>query len=116
MAYSRADFMAENADVMPLLYKAGFRDILVGLEAVDDDLLDEYNKKTSKQINELAVKNLRENNLACNALFVVSHKASKKDFKTLNRFIKENGILWVVFGIFTPYNKEQMRMMSIKTV
>jgi len=103
MAYSRADFMAENADVLPLLYQAGFRDILIGLEAVDDELLDEYNKETSKQMNEAAVKNLRDNNIVCNALFVVSHKSSKKDFKVLHRFIKENKILWVVFGIFTPY-------------
>lgn len=103
MAYSRADFLAENEDILPLVYKAGFRDVLVGLEAVDDELLDEYNKKTTKAMNEQAIKNLSENNIACNGLFVVSHKSTKKDFKTLLRFIKENNLLWVVFGIFTPY-------------
>jgi len=103
MAYSRADFLAKNADILPLAYEAGFRDILVGLEAVDDDLLDEYNKKTTKDMNVQAIKNLRENNIVCNALFVVSHTSTKKDFKTLLRFIRENGLLWVVFGIFTPY-------------
>ena len=103
MAYSRADFLAENKDILPLAYKAGFRDILVGLEAVNDDLLNEYNKKTSKEINEKAVENLRDNNIVCNALFVVNHKSTKRDFKQLLHFIKENKLLWVVFGIFTPY-------------
>lgn len=103
MAYSRADFIAENPDILPLVYQAGFRDILVGLEAANDEFLDEYNKQTSKDVNVQAVKNLRDNNMVCNGLFVVSHRSSKQDFKALLRFIKENNLLWVVFGIFTPY-------------
>ncbi len=103
MAYSRADFLAENPDILPLVYKAGFRDIMVGLEAISDEQLNEYNKQTSKNENIEAIKNLRENNLVCNALFVVSHTSTKQDFKSLIRFIKENNLLWVVFGIFTPY-------------
>lgn len=103
LAYSRADFLAENPDILPLMYKAGFRDILVGLEAVSDDLLDEYNKQTSKDVNTQAIKNLADNNIVCNGLFVVSHKSSRQDFKELYRFIKKNNLLWVVFGIFTPY-------------
>lgn len=103
MAYSRADFLAENPDILPLLHKAGFRDILVGLEAVADDLLAEYNKQTSLEQNELAIKHLRQANIACNGLFVVSHKSRHKDFKALHQFIKRNRLLWVVIGIFTPY-------------
>ncbi len=103
MAYSRADFLAENPDILPLVYKAGFRDILVGLEAISDEQLDEYNKQTSKNENIQAIKNLHDNNIVCNGLFVVSHKSTKEDFKNLMKFIKENNLLWVVFGIFTPY-------------
>ena len=103
MAYSRADFIAENPDILSLVYEAGFRDMLVGLEAVNDEFLDEYNKKTTKDVNVQAVKNLRDNNIVCNGLFVVSHRSSKQDFKALLKFIKETGLLWVVFGIFTPY-------------
>lgn len=103
MAYSRADFLAENPDILPLVYKAGFRDMLVGLEAISDEQLNEYNKQTSKNENIQAIKNLHDNNIVCNALFVVSHASTKKDFKNLIKFIKENNLLWVVFGIFTPY-------------
>lgn len=103
MAYSRADFLAENPDILPLAYEAGFRDIMVGLEAISDDQLDEYNKQTSRNENILAIRNLQNNNLVCNALFVVSHTSTRQDFKNLIKFIKENNLLWVVFGIFTPY-------------
>lgn len=103
MAYSRADFLAKNPDILPLAYKAGFRDILVGLEAISDEQLEEYNKMTSRDENIQAIKNLHDNNIVCNGLFVVSHTSTKQDFKNLIKFIKQNNLLWVVFGIFTPY-------------
>lgn len=103
MAYSRADFLAENPDILPLAYEAGFRDMMVGLEAISDEQLKEYNKQTSRNENVQAIKNLHDNNLVCNALFVVSHTSTRQDFKNLIKFIKDNNLLWVVFGIFTPY-------------
>ena len=103
MAYSRADFLAENPDILPLAYQAGFRDIMVGLEAVTDSQLNEYNKQTSKDENILAIRHLHDANICCNTLFVVSHTSTKEDFRNLYRFCKENNLLWVVFGIFTPY-------------
>ena len=103
MAYARADFIAANPDILPLAYEAGFRDILVGLEAISDEQLDDYNKQTSRDDNINAIKNLHDNNIVCNGLFVISYTATRKDFRNLMKFIKENNLLWVVFGIFTPY-------------
>lgn len=103
MAYARADFVAENPDVLPTLYQAGFRDILVGLEAADDATLEFYHKETGRDVNEAAIRNLREAGLVCNGLFVVSHTATRQEFRRLLDFIRRNRLLWVVFGIFTPY-------------
>lgn len=103
MAYARADFIAKNPDILPLAYRAGFRDLLIGLEAVNDEQLKEYNKQTSKNDNILAIKHCHENNIVCNGLFVISHKSTKQDFRKLYDFIKENNLLWPLFGIFTPY-------------
>ena len=33
----------------------------------------------------------------------MSHTSTKEDFRNLYRFCKDNNLLWVVFGIFTPY-------------
>lgn len=103
MAYARADFIAKNPDILPLAYRAGFRDLLIGLEAVSDEQLKEYNKQSSKNDNILAIKHCHENNIVCNGLFVISHKSTKQDFRKLIDFIKENNLLWPLFGIFTPY-------------
>ena len=103
MAYARADFIAANEDILPLAYKAGFRDILVGLEAITDEQLDIYNKQTSKNENITAIKNLLDNNIVCDGLFVISYTATRQDFRNLMKFVKDNNLLWVVFGIFTPY-------------
>ncbi|MBR5419892.1 MAG: radical SAM protein [Lachnospiraceae bacterium] len=103
MAYARADFIAANPDILPLAYKAGFRDILVGLEAISDELLDDYNKQTSRDENIRAIRNLQDNNLVCNGLFVIDYKATREDFRKLLDFIHEYNLLWVIFGIFTPY-------------
>lgn len=103
MAYARADFIAKNPDILPLAYCAGFRDLLIGLEAVNDEQLKEYNKQSSKNDNVLAIKHCHENNIVCNGLFVISHKSTKQDFRKLFDFIKENNLLWPLFGIFTPY-------------
>lgn len=103
MAYARADFIAKNPDILPLAYRAGFRDLLIGLEAVSDEQLKEYNKQSSKNDNILAIKHCHENNIVCNGLFVISHKSTKQDFRKLIDFIKENNLLWPLFGILTPY-------------
>ena len=103
MAYARADFIAANEDILPLAYKAGFRDILVGLEAITDEQLDIYNKQTSKNENIVAIKNLLDNNIVCDGLFVISYTATRQDYRNLMKFVKDNNLLWVVFGIFTPY-------------
>lgn len=103
MAYARADFIAKNPDILPLAYRAGFRDLLIGLEAVNDEQLKEYNKQSSKNDNVLAIKHCHENNIVCNGLFVISHKSTKQDFRKLFDFIKENNLLWPLFGILTPY-------------
>ena len=103
MAYARADFIAANPDILPLAYEAGFRDILVGLEAISDETLDEYNKQTSKNDNIMAIKNLLDAGIVCDGLFVINYTATRDDYRKLMKFIHENNLLWVVFGIFTPY-------------
>lgn len=122
MIYGRADSIVRNKDIMPLLYKAGVRDVMVGLEAVTDMFLDDYNKETTRNINEKATEILKKNNIVCNALFVLSHESTRQYFRELVDFIRKNKLLWVVFGIYTPYKgtgafeqyKEQVRQLPSK--
>lgn len=103
MIFSRADSIVKCKDIMPLLYKAGFRDMLVGLEAVQDKTLEQYNKNSSVAINKEAVKILRENNMLCVGLFVVNYDFKHKDFMRINKFIKKEKLIWVLFSILIPF-------------
>lgn len=103
MIYGRADSVVRNVHLMPKLYQAGVRDVMVGLEAVTDELLNDYQKQTTKKINEEAIDILHRNRIICNGLFVISHTSKRSYFRNLRTFIRKNKLLWVVFGIFAPY-------------
>lgn len=103
LIFSRADSIVKCKDIMPLLYKAGFRDMLVGLEAVEDKTLELYNKNSSVAVNKEAVKILRENNMLCVGLFVINYDFKHKDFMNINKFIKKEKIIWVLFSILIPF-------------
>ena len=103
MIFARADSIVRCADIMPLIYKAGFRDMLVGLEAVEDSTLEKYNKNSSVHLNKQAIRILREHKMVCVGLFVINYDFSHKDFMRINRFIRDEGLIWVLFSILIPF-------------
>lgn len=103
LIFARADSIIACEEIMPLLYRAGFRDMLVGLEAVDDETLKAYNKNSSVAVNKRAVQILRDNKMLCVGLFVINYDFKHKDFMKLNKFIRESGIIWVLFSILIPF-------------
>lgn len=103
MIFARADSICNCEDIMPLIYKAGFRDMLVGLEAVEDETLEKYNKNSSVELNKRAVKILRDYKMLCVGLFVINYDFTHKDFMKINRFIKQEKLVWVLFSILIPF-------------
>lgn len=103
MIFARADSIVNCKDIMPLLYRVGFRDMLVGLEATNDETLDYYNKNSSVALNKEAVKILRENKMLCVGLFVINYDFTHKRFMEINRFVKQEKLIWVLFSILIPF-------------
>ena len=103
MIFARADSICRCEDIMPIIYKAGFRDMLVGLEAVEDSTLEKYNKNSSVELNMRAVKILRDYNMVCVGLFVINYDFTHKDFMNINRFIRKEKLIWVLFSILIPF-------------
>ena len=103
MIFARADSICKCEDIMPLLYKAGFRDMLVGLEAVEDSTLEKYNKNSSVALNQKAVAILRDFKIVCVGLFVINYDFTHKDFMNINKFIKQEKLIWVLFSILIPF-------------
>lgn len=103
MIFARADSIVKCEEIMPLIYKAGFRDMLVGLEAIEDSTLEKYNKHSSVALNKKAVHILREHQMICVGLFVINYDFRHKDFMNINKFIRKEKLIWVLFSILIPF-------------
>lgn len=102
IAYSRADFISENEDVVEILAQTGFIDFIVGMESIDDSRLDSYDKDLSKGQNEKTIGILKKYSINLTALFIVDLNYSISDFKILRRFIKKHEMKVYTLSIFTP--------------
>ena len=102
IAYSRADFIANNEDIIKKLAEIGFVEIIAGIEDSSDEFLDSYEKGTSKNEGEEAVRILKENNIRLTALFLAGIDFKKGDFKRLRAWIKKMKLKSYTVSIFTP--------------
>ncbi len=83
IAFGRADFIAQNEDLIILLHKHGFDAFFVGIESFKNDELSDYTKKSSVEINVKAVNVLERNGLQCYSGLIVGEDWKKQDFDTL---------------------------------
>jgi len=100
--YGRADLICAHQDILPELKASGISEIIVGLEAVDDEVLNNYNKRTSSHVNIEAVKLLKQNGLNSCGLFIVNENYGLEDFKRLSFMVKKMELDLCMFSIFTP--------------
>lgn len=102
VCYARADFISQNEDIVCELVSIGFKYFLVGLEAISDKDLQDYNKGTKAEHNINAVKVLKRAGGECIALMIMGLKAEKKDFEYLYDWVVKNDIMHVTVSMFTP--------------
>lgn len=102
ICYGRTDFILKNKDIMMQLKDIGFCYILVGLEAVSDSYLSEYNKHVGAEHNRECVEFLNQIQLRCMGMMIADLGFTRKDFRSLYRWIKETKLKHVAISIFTP--------------
>ncbi len=102
LIYGRADFVANNPDVIKRFKECGLRAVIVGLESCDSKQLENYNKRTGVTINEEAVRILTENDVECYGTFITGLDWDKNDFKALGKWIKKLGIVFINLQPLTP--------------
>lgn len=100
--YFRADFIAANPDYMQKLSEIGVTMCAVGLEVIDDEVLEKYNKKSSVNIILRALEVLKECNITCIGLLMIDIDAPKSYFKRLYQFIKKHELYLSTISILTP--------------
>ncbi|MFZ5969891.1 MAG: B12-binding domain-containing radical SAM protein [Bacillota bacterium] len=102
IAYSRVDFIAKNGDIIKKLKDIGFVELIVGMEAVDDHALEEYNKHCSAFENRRTVEIMERYGLRLTALFIAGIDFTKKDFFHLRRWIRKMKLESYTLSVFTP--------------
>lgn len=100
--YFRADFIANNSDYMKKLAEVGVKMCAVGLEVIDDEVLEKYNKKSSINIILKALEILKKSNITCIGLLMIDIDADRSYFKRLYNFIKKHELYLSTISILTP--------------
>lgn len=101
LIYGRADFIANNEDIIKELSSIGLALVMVGLEATNNNELNSYNKQTTVENNQECIRILNKYNIICAGLFIVHQQMTKQDFKDLYQWISNKPIIPTI-SIFTP--------------
>lgn len=102
LIYARADFIADNEEIIERFKSCGLRAVIVGLESCNSKELTDYNKKTRVEINEKAVSILQKYNIECYGTFILGIDWEKKDFIALSKWIKRLGLIFINLQPLTP--------------
>lgn len=107
LIYGRADFIAENEDIIKELADIGLSLVMVGLEATNNDELDSYNKRTSIAQNEACIRILNQYHVICAGLFIVNTSMTKEDFRSLYQWLAQRNVVPTI-SVFTPMQGSAM--------
>lgn len=118
ICYGRSDFIANHKDLMKKLKNVGLYYVLVGLEAINDNHLNNYNKKSNVNNNIKSINICNELGINIMGMFIVDLDFRKRDFKDLYKWIKSHSLKHVAISIYTPelglenYNNYKNRIIT----
>jgi radical SAM superfamily enzyme YgiQ (UPF0313 family) len=102
LVYGRTDFIAHNKAILKKWESIGLRMVRVGIEAVNDEDLEKYNKNNSVSNNKKAVDVCRELGVDVSASFILHPDFTKDRFKELTQYIKDLGLVYIFLNPLTP--------------
>lgn len=102
LVYGRADFVAENADIMAELKSIGLQAVIVGIESVRARDLQSYNKRTTMEINEKCIRILKALDIELYATLIIPLDFTVSDFAELTRWLKNLDVRFVNLQPLTP--------------
>ena len=92
----------KNRDLIRDFAAIGLVYLVVGLEAVEDTYLKQYNKRTKISWNAECVRFTNELGIKIFGMFIVDLDFEKRDFDRLYTWIAAQGVKNVAISIFTP--------------
>jgi radical SAM superfamily enzyme YgiQ (UPF0313 family) len=102
LIYGRADFVAENPDLVERFRDQGLRTVIVGFESFFEEELVQYDKNVDVQANRRAMEVLNGLDVDCFATIILNPHWDRRDFRRLEKDMKELGIHHVNLQPLTP--------------
>lgn len=118
---TRVDTLVRHVDFSKMMYRAGCREVGVGIEAADDETLKKLVKQQTTDVMYRAVMQLQEANIKCRQYFLIG--TPYDSYKTMEAniaFIEKTGAVDVAVGNLIPFpgddlyiNKEKHGIKSV---
>jgi radical SAM domain protein len=102
LVYGRADFIASHEKVIGRLSRHGLSAVIVGVESVREKDLKDFNKRSSLENNEKAIRILRKYGIELYATMILQPDFTKKDFKQIEDYIIGMNVSFVNLQPLTP--------------
>lgn len=102
LVYGRADFIAENEDVIEEWAGLGLSAVLIGLEASTDTELTSMDKECTVDYNVKAIEVLRRHGVDTYGSLIPNPEYTEKEWERLMRFIEDNGLYYLNISPLTP--------------
>ena len=100
--YGRADFIASHEKVIGRLSRHGLSAVIVGIESVREKDLKDFNKRSSLENNERAIKILQKYGIELYATMILQPDFTKDDFKQIEDYIIGLNVSFVNLQPLTP--------------
>jgi radical SAM superfamily enzyme YgiQ (UPF0313 family) len=102
LVYARADYVAENEELVREWAELGLRAVFIGLEATTNRELASMDKQTSVDSNRRAVEVLRKYGVDTYGSLITQPDYGAQDWERLWRFIDETGLYYLNISPLTP--------------
>jgi hopanoid C-3 methylase len=102
LVYARADFIAENEEIIKEWASLGLKAVFIGLEASTNNELDSMNKESTVDYNERAIEMLRKYKVDTYGSLIPNPDYTKEDWERLWQFIERTGLYYLNISPLTP--------------
>lgn len=102
LVYGRADFIAENEELLKEFKENGLQAVIVGIESFRAKDLKAYRKGTTKGINKACIEILKRLDIELYATLIIPLDFTKDDFKELTKWLRNLDVRFVNLQPLTP--------------
>ena len=102
LVYARADFIAQNEDIIAEWAELGLTAVFIGLEATTDDELISMDKECSVDFNKQAIAVLKRHGVDTYGSLIPGADYMPEDWQRLWNFIEETGLYYVNISPLMP--------------